>query len=316
MTVGVVLAQNCGLRQIATHLPEKGRVESLERRFQRWLANERLCMEVLFRLWIGWVVKLWGQAPMLILVDETKLSDHLSVMMVSLAYQKSAIPLLWCAYHAEDYPEEGQVGIVKRLLEQLRQVVPVGVEMLVMADRGIGTSPDLIRILEGLGYDYLMRIQRSTRFLKDGKALPVGCFAHYGQQWQGRGKVFKKAGWLVATVYVVWEVGYKEPWCLVSNRSDLDPRLYACRFWQEAGFRDLKRDGFHWNQSHVWLPAHAERLLLVLAIASLWTLAQGTLVVTFYPLSSKQRQHSVFRLGRDKLRSLAPDTPSLKSVGW
>lgn len=70
-------------------------------------------------------------------------------------------------------------------------------------------------------------------------------------------------------MYLVWEVGYKEPWCLFSNHPKLSPDLYASRFYHEASFRDLKSDGFQWQRSRVWLAEHTERLLLVLACATL-----------------------------------------------
>jgi len=61
------------------------------------MANERIVMKVIFKWWITWVVELWGKATFLILVDETKLSDHVAVMMAGLAYQGSAIPVVWRA---------------------------------------------------------------------------------------------------------------------------------------------------------------------------------------------------------------------------
>ena len=57
-------------------------------------------------------------------------------------------------------------------------------------------------------------------------------------------------------------------------------------------------DGFNWQRSRVWLPRPVERLLLVLALASLWALAQGTKVMQLYPLRRQQRL-SVFRPGLD-----------------
>lgn len=81
------------------------------------------------------------------------------------------------------------------------------------------------------------------------------------------------------------------------------------------------------RSSRVWLPSHVERLLLVVALASLWSLTEGTKVRFLHPLTSCQHTLSVFRLGLDYLferfhalkmtcleRFLAPDTPLLKSV--
>jgi len=325
---GVLLAQSCTLNTVAQHVTGRANGSSLERKLQRWLANERVGMKVLFGFWIGWVLRLWGKAPLLILVDETKLSDHVAVMMVGVAYQASAIPLIWRAYSLTDYPGEGQVGLMSELLAQLRLLLPPTQAALLLADRGLGTSPVWQERLSDSGWQYLLRVQRSTLIcLPNHKPQPLRRLVAYGQSWTGRAQVFKKAGWQWKWVYLVWEVGYAEPCCLFSNQADLSPTLYRRRFHHEASFRDLKSDGFQWQQSRIWLPDHVERLLLVLALATLWSLTEGTKVTFLYPLSRRQQRLSVFRLGLDYLFErfralnskglelfLAPDTPLLKSV--
>jgi len=325
---GVVLAESCRLSTVAKHLTGRANGSSMERGLQRFLANERIVMRVMFKWWINWVLRLWGKAALLILVDETKLSDHVAVMMVGVAYQGSAIPLIWRAYRVEDYPEEGQVALMSGLLSQLHSLLPPEQAALLLADRGLGTSPTWQERLSDSGWRYLLRVQRSTLIRLPGqKPQPLRRLVGYGQTWTGYAQVFKKAGWQWKWVYLVWELGYAEPCCLFSNQADLSPHLYSHRFQHEVSFRDLKSDGFNWQRSRVWQPAHVERLLLVLALASLWSLTEGTKVRFLYPLTSRQRSLSVFRLGLDYLferfRSLknkclelflAPDTPLLKSV--
>ncbi len=324
---GVMLAHSCTLSQVAKHLLGRANASSWERRLQRWLANERLVMTALFPFWIRWALSLWGQGALLVLVDETKLSDHVAVMMVGLAYHASAIPLIWRAYDPGDYPAAGQVALLSELLAQLRAEFPAKQDALLLADRGLGTSPAWQQRLSELDWQYLLRVQRSTLVrLPNQKPQPVRRLVGYGQSWTGHVQVFKKAGWHWKWVYLVWEPGYREPWCLFSNQADVPPLLYRHRFHHEASFRDFKSDGFQWQRSRVWLPAHVERLLLVLACAMLWTLAKGTKVFYLYPLSCRQRRFSLFRLGLDYLfeafRSakerlelyLVPDTPLLKSV--
>lgn len=324
---GMILAQSCRLSRVAMHLTNGQQAGSMERRLQRWLANPRLRMETLFGAWVGWVLEQWGKAPLLLLVDETKLGNHVAVMMVSLYYQGSALPLIWRAYVLSDYPLEGQVGVLQALLERLRILLPRDCQAVLLADRGLGTSPTWQTILTEQGWDYLLRVQRSTRIRREGKVQALGRLVGYGQGWSGRAQVFKKAGWQWRSITVVWEIGYAQPWCLVSNCDTVAPSLYAWRFSQEVSFRDLKSDGFDWQRSQVWHPAHAERLLLLLALAMLWTLAMGTIVMHRYPLTKRQQRLSVFRLGLDALfvrfRSLkltclelylVPDTPLLKTV--
>jgi hypothetical protein len=115
--------------------------------------------------------------------------------------------------------------------------------------------------------------------------------------------VFKKAGWLPATVHLIWRAGYAEPWCLITSDSTLPGYTYAFRFWQEAGFRDLKSDGWQWQASHIFTPDHADRLLLVMALAYALTLTAGSLAVSdpaAYPVhkcNPSRTPFSLFRLG-------------------
>jgi hypothetical protein len=328
LSYGMGMAENCRLRVVAKHLTGKADASSMERQLQRWIANERIVMRVIFKWWIMWIVQLWGKAAFLILVDETKLSDHVAVMMVGLAYQGSAIPLIWRAYDVEAYPEEGQVRLISELLQQVRHVLPDDQAVLLLADRGLGTSPAWQAHLSEMNWRYLLRVQRTTLIrLQDQKPQPLARLVGYGQRWTGRAQVFKKAGWQWKWVYLVWELGYAEPCCLFSNQPDLSPDLYARRFQHEASFRDLKSDGFQWHRSHVWIPAHVERLLLGLALATLWSLTEGTKAIFLDRLSARQKTFSVFRLGLDYLFQrfssfhsqclelfLVPDTPLIKSV--
>jgi hypothetical protein len=76
---------------------------------------------------------------------------------------------------------------------------------------------------------------------------------------------------------VYWKPGQKTPRCLVTNCRWRLVEDYALRFWHEQSFRDLKSAGFQWNQSAVWSPTHAHRLLFILAVANAWVMAQGLL---------------------------------------
>jgi len=292
------------------------------------LANERVVVSQMQAQWVKWVLQVWGDAPLVVMVDETKLSTQVSVMMVGLAYQASAIPLVWRAYAAAAYPAEGQVQMLNHLLDRLHALLPPDQPAVLLADRGLGTSPTWQAHLTETGWRYLLRVQRSTHIRLPGqKAQPLRRLVGYGQTWIGRAEVFKKAGWQMKWVYLVWELGYAEPLCLFSNQPDVSPQLYSRRFHHECGFRDLKSDGFDWQQSRVWLPAHVERLLLVLSLAAFWSLCEGTKVLWLYPLTRRQQRLGVFRLGLDYLFErfhafktgclelfLVPDTPSLKTV--
>jgi hypothetical protein len=226
------------------------------------------------------------------------LGNHLAVMMVSLAYRRCAIPLLWRCYHSHAYPAEGQSALILELLARLRLYLPESVRLTVEADRGIGTSPDLVRGLTRLGYDYLMRVQGQVRVrTRTGQSLPIAALVAPGHLWYGRVEVFKKAGWLRQYVAVVWRQGETSPWCLLTNHPWRRGDDYALRAWHERSFRDLKSHGWQWHTSHVWRPERAHRLLLVLSLAYTWTLSQAAAFSSNPPLSPSRStpRESLFR---------------------
>ena len=97
------------------------------------------------------------------------------------------------------------------------------------------------------------------------------------------------------------------PWLLVSDRDD-GPRLfrrYAKRVWTEELFKDEKSSGFHWGESHVTDPAHASRLVLLIALATYLALALGSRVIRAglrrHLESTRQRMLSLLRMGLDWL---------------
>ena len=311
---GVVLAERCTLSKVAEKLLLVGKPDSLERRLQRWLANPRLDMTAMSGCWIATVARQMASEEWILLVDETKLSDHLRVMVVGVAYQASCIPLVWRCYPPTAYPAEGQVKLIVGLVKQVIASLPAHYRLTLQADRGIGTSPGLIEAIEGLGLYFLFRVQSSTRFRQaDGQEYALKALAQVGQVWRGEGQVFKKHGWLQAHVRVLHQAGYEDGWCLLTNDPQLKGGEYAIRAWQEASFRDLKSDGWHWQRSRIWQPDHAQRLLFVLVLAYAWTLTHGTLVRQASPqvraliTRGKRLIYSLFREGLRYIARLLHD---------
>src|SRR5579863_348536 len=98
-SLGVMETRRCTLSIVAEGLGVLGKADSVERRLQRWLDNGRVESEECQRSWSKWVLsKVDMSAGLTLLVDETKLSEHMSAMVVGLAYERRCIPLAWCCY--------------------------------------------------------------------------------------------------------------------------------------------------------------------------------------------------------------------------
>ena len=341
-SLGIMLARHCAPSRVSEKLGVIGKPMSVQRRLERFIDNMRIDVRVTCQAWTRWVIGQLGSESVILLVDETHLGECLSVMVVGLAYRGCCIPLAWWCYSPHAWPMK-QVDLIKELLGWTAAGIPEGCIPMIEADRGIGCSSALVQVVMTMIWYFLFRVQKQCRFrTRNGKVHRMADMIKPGERWSGRGEVFKKAGWIPATIHLIWLPGYAEPWCLITNCPDLSGDEYATRYWQEAGFRDLKSDGWQWQTSRIVTPDHADRLLLVMAIAYALALVAGSIALadpnTFpvLKLSTSRTPFSVFRLGLRLLDYLAtrlhlilfafstglhdallpiPSPPALKSVG-
>lgn len=315
----VVKAQSSQIRTIAGMAG--GKAESQRRRMQRFI-SQQLDLGIFFKAWTGSVMRELKQKEVVIIVDETKLHDKIGIMLVGVAFEGRCIPLAWRAYVAnsrDGYPAEGQAGMILTLLKQVQQGMPKGVKVRVLADRGIGTSPALMRGIIQMGWTFLFRVTKQSKIvLPDGQAV---CFydqvKQVGARYAASGLVFKKRGLVPAHVRVLWREGGQEAWALVTNDPTLVGYEYAERMWIEEAFRDLKSYGWRLEQVSGMQPDRLARLMIFLVVAYGWMLFLGYAVVTHglgTPLKKRKdgttvRRWSLFREGRQAYLS-APVHPS------
>src|SRR5215467_9619758 len=279
---GVLKAESCQQGAVARQVSCGEQVESAARRWRRFLDNKAFELEAFFAEWSRWVVEALGTGQLTLLVDETKLHEEIGVMLVGMAWEKRCLPLAWRAYRANsaaDYPVEGQVAVIEKLLKAVKAGLPEGVSVLVLADRGIGTSPALCKVVDRLGWQYLFRLTCQTKIVTDQGEFTIADQVRPGEIWAAEGTVFKRRGHIPAHARALWSVGYDEPWALVTNDEQLTGHEYARRNWQEQGFRDLKSGGWHWGESRLRLPDHVARLLVILVLAYVWLVALGSQAV-------------------------------------
>lgn len=304
-TLGLCLARSCTLGRVAEALWWLGKADSVERREQRFLANPRIDWKEGARCLARWVLGSLLNCSRLVvlLVDETTLGEHLKVMAVSLAYRGRALPLAWWCYHQDHYPMR-QTKLIDTLLGWVAAALPPRCQVLVETDRGLSSSPALLRRIRKRGWYYLVRVQRALLVRgQDGQELRLGALiSRPGQHWSGRVQVFKSAGWLECWAIAYWGRGHQEPWLLLTDYAPAQASWYGWRMWEELAFRDFKSTGWKWHKSRVWDPEHANRLWLVLALAYAWVLSlgtQGDCLREVRPELTRgtQRRRSLFALG-------------------
>ncbi len=75
----------------------------------------------------------------------------------------------------------------------------------------------------------LFRVQNATQLrLSNQRSVPLAQVVQPGGRLRASGLVFKKFGWLTATVLVIWDKRYAEAWCLGSPMRTVPITLMVC----------------------------------------------------------------------------------------
>ena len=312
VSCGMALCGHCDSGHLSAAVPTRAKPASVRRRVERLLTNGRLPSAKAMGLLSRSLLDCWAGRPLVLILDETPNGEHLRCLRVSAGYRKRAVPLAWECYRSDD-PPVPMPKLVWRLLGRvarcLARALPAGAgagaEVTLLADRGL-SWPTVLDCCRHLGWHYVLRLQGSTRVrTADGRQVAARDLAPCrGARWFGSGvEVFKKAGWRRANVAAAWEEACREPWLLATDlpASFARCRGYCRRCWCEQMHRDEKSQGFNWQRSLVRRPAHARRLLLAMALATLLAVCTGTWVLKRglrrLLESTRRRKLSVFQLG-------------------
>lgn len=335
LVTGMVASGSSGPSQIAGALAKlklsEASAESIERRVRR-IENDRevnttLCFHPFARHHL-----LLGKAKALVLsLDPTTQDERVVLLTVAVRYRGCALPLAWAVWPGNQPLREANFWQrVELVLAEVKTLLPAGVEVTITGDRAFGT-PAFCDLVTAQGWHYVVRIQRQTRYQDHagGEHCVAELVSAPNQRRKLVAKAFKKYQWRTVTLVAYWGARHKEALLLAS---DLKPawaliQLYQRRSAIEAFFRDLKSDGWHWEQSQVVDLAHLQRLLVGLALATWMTLLAGTAVAQTLlsrPPTGQRRtrpydaKFSLFALGRQHLT--APLLPGLaltwRLTGW
>ncbi len=228
---------------------------------------------------LRWLLSWWRGTDLAFALDATSYGDRLVVLAISVLYRGTALPIAW---HVLPANQEGAwTPHWLRLIALLAPAIPATMPVVVCTDRGLW-SPRLWRAIRAAGWHPVMRIRT------DCTVAPTGaprCLARLlvpgpGHAWVGTARAFKPQKRQAGTLIVVWEEGHAAPWVLLTDLAPAHVGVvwYGVRVWVELGFKALKSVGWQWQQTQRTDPDRVARHWLVLAIATLWTVAVGTRV--------------------------------------
>lgn len=314
---GLVLAHACGLSAVALALGALLRqaVNTVRQRLRefykpaggktgrgRTQLDAAACCGPLVR----WVTAGWTDKRVALALDATTLGTRFTVLACAIVYRGCAIPVAW-SVRAANAPGAWHPHWCE-LLRRVRDALGPGWAVPVMTDRGL-ESPELFREITRPGLHPLMRVKASGKFRPDGwhQFRPLGEFAaREGDRFAATGLAYSGTR-LPCTLLACRAAGCEEAWLVLTDlpAGCADPCWYALRSWIEQGFKVIKRGGWQWQQTRMTDPARAERLWVVVSLATLWLVEVGGLAEfeprpeTVPPLGrvGRPRLHRLFRVG-------------------
>jgi hypothetical protein len=291
----VVALGACGRSSVACFLApllDKDE-EAVRQQFREWYCpastkkgarRRELEVQSCFLPLLTWVLQWWPaeERRLALALDATTLADRFIILSITVVYRGCAIPLAWKVLPANTPGSWKRPWL--RLLRALEGGIPRDWTVIVLADRGLYARWLFRYLHRRLRWHPFLRINAQGLYRRrQGKAfqslsqlLPAP-----GMRWCGRVVCFK-AQPLACTLLGCWEAEAAEPWLILTDLlpQQADVAWYALRAWIECGFKDFKRGGWQWQHTRMQDPQRAERLWLVLAVATLWAVSVGGEVET------------------------------------
>jgi len=321
IVVGMVQAQSVALSQIAVYIPGEAQAESRVTTIRRWLMNFRVDVWAFYRPVLEQVLQHWETVTAIVILDGVWVfGGRWQIFRLSLAHGGRAIPLVWLVL-----PGQGAIPMEKleALLTRAATVLNAHVKRVIfLADSGFRDCAWAQLCLK-IGWNHVIRIASNTYVtLADGWYGPISLLGvklgqrrYYQQVW------LTQARKLLTNLTVTWTVGDEkhppELLALISDQPAARARLreYAVRMHTEESFRDDKSGGFDMAHTRLQHADRLERLLLALAIATLWCHELGEHVLAEGEAARRAidpgptRELSLFQLGRRWLKRCLATLP-------
>jgi hypothetical protein len=281
MVVGLIHAGGVSLPAWVPFVRGRARyAQSTQRRFARWLHNKRIEVHPFYAPLIQKAVAEWGNHTLYLALDTTMLWNKYCVIRISLIYRGRAVPVVW------EVLEHGSSSVAYEayaaLLEAVPPLLPLGVRVVFLADRGFADT-ELLAHLRRLGWHFRLRIKASFGVTRPGhrpgkvedftRAPGRALFLHH--------VAITAEHFGPVSLALARHTANGEYWYVVSDEPTSVHTFveYGWRVDIEENFLDDKSNGFQLESSLLRNADAVARLCLVLAVTTLYLVAQGTQVV-------------------------------------
>ena len=254
--------------------------QSTQRRFRRWLGNRRIEVAPQYGPLIQQALRDWGTHTLYLALDTSLWWNQYCLIRLSVVYRGRAVPVVW------EVLEHGSRSVrhaaYEALLDAVPPLLPAGVKMVFLADRGFADT-ELLAHLRRLRWHFRIRLKATFSVRRPGQPA---CQIEDFSLAPGRALFLLNVAitgehFGPVSLALARHSSNGEYWYIVSDEPTSVHTFeeYGYRFDIEENFLDDKSNGFQLESSLVRDADALTRLCFVLAVATLYLVAQGTQVV-------------------------------------
>jgi hypothetical protein len=309
MMEGLFEGGSVHLSRIASEVTAEATKLSVVTQLTRFLGNSQVEVRTVYEPVAREMLKQAAAAGRIVLIiDSTKVGFAAQLVMVSVAYQGRALPLIWTWL---DYPKGHSLTATQvELLSTLRCWLPEQATVALVGDSEYGRCW-LQEELNFWGWTYALRQSSRNRVWRrqDRGFLSLDQIElrGLGVQWFPH-TLLTEENSLPTHILGYWADGEKTPWWLATNLTSPDEvmALYPYRMWTEEMFADMKGNGFDLETTHLRDVGKLNRLTLAVSLLYVRLVALGVELTKLGRARevdrADRRDLSFFRRGFDFLK--------------
>ena len=276
----------------------------------RLLSNTAIVVDDILVRWVPFVIG--ARDAIVVAMDWTDFDadNQATIMLALISDHGRSTPLVWLTVGKSTLKDQRTL-YEHRVLVRLAELVPAGIKVCIVADRGFGDQKLYKMLTEELYFDYVIRFRGNISVTAaTGETRTAAEWVQTG----GRARVLRGAEvtadrYQVGTVVCVQDPGMKQAWCLATNSTNATAKqltgYYGRRWGIECTLRDSKdlRFGMGLGTIRVKSPERRDRLWLInsFAVVLLTLLGAAGEALGYDRMlksnTAKRRVHSLFRQG-------------------
>lgn len=284
IVIGIIWSGKINLTEWVPYTITSALASSTQRRFSRWLHNVRIDVNSLYAPLIHQAIAGWEATALYLALDTSMLWNQYCLIRISIVYRGRAVPLVWrvIKHPSSTVSFETYRPLLDKAWEILTKCACY--EIVFLADRGFADTELMNYLSRELGWHWRIRIKKSFKVRRRGHRtcnirtiFPPAGHAHFLKDILLTDECFGPISLAIAKHHT-----NGEEWIVASDQPTSVETFdeYGLRFDIEENFLDDKSNGFQLESSQIRSAEALERLCLVIAMATLYLVSQGTEIVT------------------------------------